>query len=358
MSIRSYGTVAQVFVILICFFVSAHSQNCIDLGGSQPLVHNQNFDGLGQSPAPQNGDPINVQVLNPSSPRRYLGKFDNATADNSGSVNVPGWALVEEGTSASSVTGRYNVGDGSANGGNTYSFGNSVDRALGSLNDDTVARNFLGGCFRNVGTGSLSMVSIRYTGEMWRRGASGTQVDTLRFEYAVNATNIYAGTFLNFALLDLLTPNIIGSAGLRDGNIAANQTVFPLTIVPVSLAPGDTFYVRWVDDNISGQDDGLGIDEFTISFFQPSAADVSVSGRVVDFTGRPISNAGLRLTDLAGGSTYARTNPFGFYRFTSLRAGSSYLLEASAKNRQFEVSSVLLQPTESLTDIDFISTHR
>lgn len=356
MSIRISATLTQLIVFTLFFAAAAHGQNCTDLGGSEPLVHNQSFDGLGLSPAPQNADAANIQVLNPTAPRRYLGKFDNAVADNSGPVNVPGWALVEEGTNVSSVTGRYNVGNGSIGGGNTYSFGNDADRAFGSINDDTVAINFLGGCFRNAGLSALSMVSIRYTGEMWRRGASGTQTDTLRFEYAVNATNIYAGTFTHFAPLDFVTPNLTGTAGARDGNVAANQTVFPLTIVSVSLAPGDALYVRWVDNNIAGADDGLAIDDFHVSFFQPSAAEVSVSGRVTDSTGRAIPGASLRLSDQAGATLYTRSNPFGYYRFSGITAGNNYLIEVRAKNRHFDVSSIFVQPMDSLTNMDFIST--
>jgi hypothetical protein len=202
------------------------------------------------------------------------------------------------------------------------------------------------------------MVSIRYTGEMWRRGANGTQVDTLRFEYAVNATNIYAGTFTHFAPLDFVTPNITGTAGARDGNAAANRTVFPLTIVPVSLAAGDSIYVRWVDNNIPGADDGLAIDDFHISFFQPSAGEISISGRVIDSEGRAIPRASLRLTDLAGTAFSTLSNPFGYYRFTGIRAGNSYLLEVQAKNRHFEISSILLQPTDSISDIDFVSVSK
>ena len=163
-------TVVSILVSFVLYSSIIYGQNCVDLGGVNPLTNTQSFDGIGQSPAPQNGDLDNIQVLNAGAPRRYLGKFDNAVADDSGPVNVPGWAIVEEGTNASSVTGRYNVGDGSASGGNTYSFGTTGDRALGSLNDDTVATNFIGGCYRNMTGTPLDHVIIAHSGEMWRRG--------------------------------------------------------------------------------------------------------------------------------------------------------------------------------------------
>lgn len=352
---KNLRTVVLSFVFLALYSTAVCSQTCIDLGGANPLVNTQNFDNLGTSPAPQNGDNVNIQILNPSAPRRYLGKFDNASSDANTPVHVPGWAVVEEGTNTSSVTGRYNVGDGSAAGANTYSFGTSSDRALGSLNDDTVAVNYLGGCYRNMTGADLTYVIVNYTGEMWRRGAAGTQTDRLAFSYAVNATNIYDGSFVAHPSLDFVTPDISGTAGARDGNAAANRTVFNQTLINVSLPAGATIHFRWVDQNITGPDDGLAIDDFSVSLIPHSAANVSVEGRVLNVYGRPVSKAVLTLVDAGGQMKYAVTNPFGYYRFFEVTAGGTYILSVSAKNVTFKSPSVLISPNDSLANIDFVA---
>lgn len=347
-------TVLSSFVFLVCFSFIADGQTCVDLGGVNPLTNTQNFDALGTSPAPQNGDAANIQVLNASAPRRYLGKFDNAVSDANATVNMPGWALVEEGTNSSSVTGRYNVGDGSSAGANTYSYGTSSDRAFGSLNDDTVAVNYLGGCYRNMTGADLTHVIVSYTGEMWRRGAAGSQTDRLDFAYAVNSTNIYDGTFTAHPTLDFVTPNTSGTAGARDGNTTPFRTVFGQTLISVAVPAGGTIYFRWIDQNIAGPDDGLAIDDFFVSFLPHTAADVSVSGRVTRANGRAAARAILTLNDGTNEARYAVTNTFGYYRFTGLTAGRSYVIAVNAKAIRFKNPSMMVEATDSLYDVNFI----
>ncbi len=332
-------------------------QNCIALGGANPSTHTQNFDGLGNSPAPQNGDAANIFQLNASAPRRYLGKFDNAVADSSVVVNVPGWAVVEEGTNVSSVTGRYAAGDGSTAGGNTFSFASAAantDRAFGSLTDDTVSTNFLGGCFRNTTGTTASAVSIAFTGEMWRLGGSGAP-DRLDFQYAVNATNTYAGSYFDFNALDFITPSLAGSAGLRDGNAAANRTVFPATNILVTLAPNETLHVRWVDSNIAGADDGLAIDDFSIQILVVSAANASINGRVVTSTGRGVFGAHVSVADANGNVKTSITNPFGYYGFEDLPAGQTYAVTVRSKRYQFGESTRIVTLKDNMTDFEFVA---
>ncbi len=345
-------------IVGVAFVSNALGQNCIPVGGVNPFTHTQNFDGFGNSPAPQNGDATNVFIYSASGPRRVLGRFNNAISDAGGTVNVPGWALFEEGTSASSVSGRYNVGDGSANGGNTYSFANTVtptDRALGSLTDDTESFNILGGCFVNTHTSAIARVRIGYTGEMYRRGATGTGVDALSFEYGVNATDIYTGTFTPYAPLSFITPNTAGTVGARDGNNPAYRTVFPLNTINVLVMPGDRFYIRWLDLNIAGADDGLAIDDLTIQFLTVSAAPASVAGRVVDASGRGLGNTFVTLIDENGQTRTTPTNHFGYYRFSNVNSGGSVVMSVRGKRHRFRDSSRFINVNGDLANVDFVA---
>ena len=346
-----------LFIFAIIFGFSAalqtQAQTCVDIGGSLPYSYTQNFDGLGNSPAPQNGS-ANIFIINASGPRQVYGTFDNATADNGSPVNVPGWALYEEGGITSSVSGRYNVGNGSSTGGNGYSFGTSGDRAFGSLNDNSLTRAYVGGCFRNATGFPVTTVYIGFTGEMWRYGNGGI-TDTLDFQYAVNASNILQGTYLDFNPLDFATPNMTGSAGMRDGNAAANRTVVSPVGIPVALAPGDTFHVRWCDLNLPGVDDGLAIDDFSLNFFAPTGAGVTVSGRVLSGGGRGVANAVVKATHFSGQTVTTLTNPFGYYKFTDISAGESYVFEVSSKRFDFTNSSYYMNVLEDIENLDFIA---
>jgi hypothetical protein len=343
-----------VFFLSLVFTALCQAQNCIDLSGGNPTAYSQNFDGLGASPAPRGPDAANIVQLNVT-PRRYLGKFDNAFADNNQPVNVPGWALVEEGTNTGSVSGRYGVGDGSTAGANTFSFASaaaSSDRAFGSITADDHVLNWIGGCFRNTGPATVA-VAISYTGEMWRRGASGSQTDRLDFEYAINATNIFSGPYSAHNPFDFQTPNTTGTAGARDGNNAAFRTVFPSALMPVTLAPGAALYVRWIDQNIAGMDDGIAIDDFSLIFLSPSTAAVEMSGRVTDSLGRGMPRVVVSLTNSTGENRITQTNPFGYYRFKNVAGGQIYIVSVAAKNRNFSDPSRVVELYDSLANVEF-----
>ncbi len=67
----------------------------------------------------------------------------------------------------------------------------------------------------------------------------------------------------------------------------------------------------------------------------PTAASVSVSGRVFSSFGRGISNVSVTITDQYGNRQTARTNSFGYYRFSEIESGQTYVLNASHKRYKF-----------------------
>ncbi|MBK8284497.1 MAG: hypothetical protein IPK97_06210 [Ahniella sp.] len=56
-----------------------------------------------------------------------------------------------------------------------------------------------------------------------------------------------------------------GTTGARDGNAAGNRTALSNSITGQSIANGATFWVRWNDANASGADDGLAVDDFSLT---------------------------------------------------------------------------------------------
>lgn len=54
--------------------------------------------------------------------------------------------------------------------------------------------------------------------------------------------------------------------GLKDGNAAAERTVIaPVTISGFSIANGSTVWIRWNDFNVTSSDDGLSVDDFSLT---------------------------------------------------------------------------------------------
>ncbi len=360
-----------VILLLICFIFTAapvFSQNCIGIGGVNSSTYTTNFDALGSSPAPQNSDAaniFNITAVPPAATSRFIGKFDNAVNDAGGTVNFPGWAIVEEGAVSTTVSGRYNVGNGSIVGENTYSFANAaapLDRALGSQTDGNLSASYLGSCFNNTTGNAISTVYINYTGELWRRG--DVVGDRLAFEYAVKPSGttptqtIFGGAFTSVPALDFVTSSTTGTgAGQRDGNAAANRTVFPVTAVAVTIPAGQSLYIRWADSDVGGAaDDGLAIDDFRISLFPPTAAQANLSGRVTSPRKAGIANARVTLTDTKGESRTATTNPFGYYRFNNVPIGD-YIISIRSKRFSFNNNVVFLSVTADAENVDFVASH-
>lgn len=204
----------------------------------------------------------------------YTQDFNSLASSGTSSTMPEGWLFSETGTSANTL---YTAGTGSGNTGDTYSFGasGSSERALGGLLSGSLVPNF-GVRFQNGSLSAITSLEINYTGEQWRLGNAGRQ-DRLDFQYSLDATSLTTGIWTDFDALDFLAPITTGNTGALDGNAAANRSAISSTISDLSIAPGAVFWLRWTDFNASGADDGLAIDDFSITArgatAQPSVPD-------------------------------------------------------------------------------------
>lgn len=206
----------------------------------------------------------------------YTQDFDSLANSGSGHTALPaGWLISESGANAN---GQYQAGTGSSNSGDTYSFGAaaSTDRALGGLLSGSLTPT-IGACFTNNVGNEVTALDIAYTGEQWRLGTAG-RTDTLNFQYSLDATSLTNGSWVDVDALDFNTPNTGGSAGARDGNDAAYRTAVSGQIGGLAIANGSGFCVRWTDFNASGADDGLAVDDFSLTpVFVAPGADIGTS---------------------------------------------------------------------------------
>jgi hypothetical protein len=88
----------------------------------------------------------------------------------------------------------------------------------------------------------------------------------------------------------------------------------------------------------------------------PTAASVSIGGRVANSEGISVSRAWVTLTDGAGNSRTTLTNPFGYYNFDGVPAGATYILTVSSKQYLFADSPRIISVQDNLSDVDFIAS--
>lgn len=204
----------------------------------------------------------------------YTQNFNTLATSGTANTALPtGWDLSESGSSTRN-NGAYAASTGSDNAGDVYSFGSSAsaERAYGGLLSGTLTP-IIGAQFTNNTGSTVTSLDISYTGEMWRAGVTNRgAADRLDFQLSANATSLTTGTWADFDSLDFNSPNTNATFGALNGNSAGNQTAISFTITGVSIPNGSSFWIRWTDFNISGSDDGLSVDDFSLT---PSVADLA-----------------------------------------------------------------------------------
>lgn len=216
----------------------------------------------------------------------YSQDFNTLAASGAANTTTPtGWLFSESGANANTT---YAAGDGGSNAGNTYSFGTgaNTDRAFGGLRSANLIP-IVGALFTNNTGATITSLTITYTGEQWRLGTTGRN-DRLDFQYSINNNSITTGTFVHADGLDFIAPVGSGTAGALDGNALANRLTITHTINGISIPDGGNFSIRWTDFDVTGAEDGLGIDDFTITLGctpptnQPTGLNLTPSLQSID----------------------------------------------------------------------------
>jgi len=196
----------------------------------------------------------------------YTQNFDtlsNTAGSTTNNLTIPGWFMTETGGGARDNE-QYAVDAGASTTGDTYSYGAAAatERSLAGLRSGTLIPLF-GSCYTNNTGATISALAVAYNGEEWRLGTAA-RTDQLNFEYSTNATDLNTGTWTNVSALNFVTPDT-ATVGAKNGNAAADRTALSSTISSLSIPPGATFWIRWTDIDASGPDDGLGIDDFSLT---------------------------------------------------------------------------------------------
>ncbi len=147
-----------------------------------------------------------------------------------------------------------------------------------------------------------------------------------------NGSNLFAGTD-------------IGVYASRDAGLTwvPFGTGLPrVAVFDMAVAPGRTLRIAT---------HGRGM--WQIPLLAPTAASVSISGRVMTAQGRGLRNAFVTLTDSHGVMRQVMTSIFGTYRFDDVQAGDTYSI--GVRSRRFSFQPQVLNVTDNLSDIDFIA---
>ncbi|MCG3141817.1 MAG: hypothetical protein HDKAJFGB_03144 [Anaerolineae bacterium] len=248
----------------------------------------------------QAAGPISLTTLDSA----YTQNFDTLAITGTTNTLLPtGWELTESGGGPRDNE-QYAADNGGSNTGDTYSYGatSSGERAFGGLRSGNLIP-IIGANFINNTGNVITSLKISYTGEEWRLGALSRN-DQLDFQFSNDATSLTTGTWTDVNDLDFVTPTNTGTVGAKDGNASGFRTALDYTLGGLSIADGASFWIRWTDVNASGADDGLAVDDFSLT---PKG---------------PVGGTVLSVDDVAQNEGNAGTTSFNFTVSLSAPAGA------------------------------------
>ena len=212
-------------------------------------------------------------------------KYSQALAGYSGPIDVSDRQPVECGDTRVAVL----LVIGQSNAANSINATVTPAKNVGNFNlydclsEDTLIPT-LGASFTNATGAPITSVDIAYTGEQWRLGTAD-RADRLDFQISTSATSLTTGTWTDVDALDFALRRPARLTGQRDGNDAANRTSISSSIGGLSIPNGATFWIRWVTFDAAGTDDGLAVDDFSLTPHADAAPAVSATDPADGATG-------------------------------------------------------------------------
>lgn len=93
-------------------------------------------------------------------------------------------------------------------------------------------------------------------------------------------------------------------------------------------------------------------------YLAPTAANLTLDGRVVTVDGRGIRNVVVTLTDENGVSRETLSGSLGYYRFEEIPAGQQVIVSVAAKRFTFKQDSQYVTMKDNATNVDFVGNYR
>ncbi len=145
-----------------------------------------------------------------------------------------------------------------------------------------------------------------------------------------------------------------GSLALGWGTLGRTLSVFPNNDARIKALG---FYLS--DKILAAGRTWNGTDfDFAVARYQnesiPTAANVSVSGKVLTSNGNGIRNVVVTLVAPNGTVFTADTGSFGYFRFESIPVGESYVMSVFSKRFAFKNPSQLITVNEDISNIEFV----
>lgn len=144
-------------------------------------------------------------------------------------------------------------------------------------------------------------------------------------------------------------PSSFSIVTTADESLPPGITLSPTGLISGTPTSSGTFNFTVKATDTDGQS---GAQRFSIVVLAPTAAGVSVSGRLVTSNGNAVANAVVTLGDGAGNLRRMRTNSFGVFSFENVPSGAIYIVGVTASRFTFQPR--IISVSDELTDVELI----
>ncbi len=124
---------------------------------------------------------------------------------------------------------------------------------------------------------------------------------------------------------------------------------------------GDTGLAVGIQPNgklvVGGSKGNFGAKDFAVARYQgfpgPTAALVSISGRIFTSDGTGVRNVSVTLSGMSGVIGSVRTSSFGYYTFEDVPVGETYIIQPISRRYSFAPSALVINLMDEYTGADF-----
>jgi len=229
-----------------------------------------------------------AQVLYSTADNAYTQNFDTLPSTGTpaawgNNTTLLGWSAFNGLTTPVAVT-TINVGTGSSTTGGLWDYGvagvNAVgERALGGQGSSSFS-GYIALNLSNTTGLSLNKLTINFDGEQWRNGGNAL-AQSMNMQYGFGSTFTGVTTWTAAPSTFNWTSPVVSASGTTavvtlDGNATANRVanVGGTLTLASAWTSASNLWIRWIENNDSGNDHGLAIDNFSFSAAVSSAANL------------------------------------------------------------------------------------
>ncbi|MGB7203798.1 MAG: carboxypeptidase regulatory-like domain-containing protein [Pyrinomonadaceae bacterium] len=222
---------------------------------------------------------------------------------------------------------------------------------------NAIPNNFVARAVIHPTNSDIAYVTLSAFGvvNVWRTSTLSSLVDNIAPTWTAatgTGANVLPQVPVNAFLIDPIVPNLIYAGTDIGVYVSGDQGTnwFPMGTGLPRVAVFDMAMTSGRLVRIATHGRGM----WQIPAAEPTAANVSISGRVVTANGFSIRNARVTLTGQNGFVRTAQTNSFGYYRLIDIPVGQTYVMDARAKSYSFAPRT--LNVNDELTDIDLVAS--